>query len=98
MLSAQKGDHLFCMDDADETLFVIKHRKRTQVVFVEEFSHFFAVGIDVTSNEVTVRQIGQWGLSGGEQELYERDKSDDPFLFIEQIDVGDGLDVAFELS
>jgi len=64
VLIAPEGDHLFRMDDANETLFMIEHRERAQVVFVEEFSHFFAIGIDVASDEVTVRQIGERGLHG----------------------------------
>src|ERR1700722_11006868 len=98
MLFAQQSNHLFGMDDANKTLLMIENRERAQVVFVEEFSHFFAIGIDVTTDQVAVRKIDKRCLRRGEQELHERDKGDDPLLFIEQVNVGDGLDVAFELT
>jgi hypothetical protein len=63
VLFAQKGDHLLCMDDANETLVMIKHRKRAQVVFVEEFSHFFPIGINVATDKVAMWKISERNLA-----------------------------------
>jgi hypothetical protein len=56
---AQKSDHLFGVDNANETFVMIDYGERAKVVFIEEFGHFFAVGVDTTTNEVAMRELGK---------------------------------------
>ncbi len=98
VLGAQKRDDLFGVDDADQTLIVVDDRERAEVVLIEEFGNLASVSIDVAGDDVAVRKIGEWRPELCKQELHERDEGGDSLLVVEQIDVGDGVDVALEVA
>ena len=98
MAGPKKGDDLFSVNDPDEPSVVIDDGEGAEIVFVEELCHFAAVSIDVATDDVTLRQGGKGCLWLRKQELYEGDERGNPFLFVEKINVGDGLDVSFEFA
>jgi hypothetical protein len=58
MAGPQEGDDLFGVYDTDEPPFVIDDGERAEIVFVEELGYLAAVGVDVATDEVALRQIG----------------------------------------
>src|SRR5258707_12770004 len=97
MGGSKEGDDLFGVDDSDEPAVVIDDREGAEIVFVEELGHFAAVGVDVATDDVALRQGGYWRGGVCQQKLHDRNKRGDSSLFVEQVDVGDGFDVSLEV-
>src|ERR1700738_4950881 len=98
MGGSQEGDDLFGVNDSDEFFVAIDDGEGAEIVFVEELGYFAAVGVDAAGNEVTLRQAGQRHLGLGKQDSDDGDETGDSLLFVEEVDVGDGFDVAFEVA
>jgi hypothetical protein len=94
----EKSDDLLGVNNSDEPTLVVDDGQRTEVVFVEELGDLAAVSVDIAGNDVTLREGGQRSFGLGEQELDQRDKASDPLLPVEQVDIGDDLNVAFKVA
>ena len=98
LLGTQQGDDLLGVDDAGEVRLVVEDGERAEVVLVEDLGDFAGGGVDAAADDMTLGEVGDGGLGGGEQELDDGDEAGELVFGVGEVDVGDGLGIALELA